>query len=147
MKFKFAVFTLNLLMVLTMATGAFAQATFQVSSSSEQRGRMNGHAEKAGDISLAWVSGGFVTADDEGTVVINYGVPVTNKVGGPLTPLDSNIMVTICKDGLRETDDSAVKVSKNTITITVDEDCDVSRTTQSTLMAFCSHLWGRASTA
>ena len=63
MKIRFAVFTLSLLMVLTMATGAFAQATFQVSSSSEQRGRLNGHAEKAGDISLSQISGTF-TADD-----------------------------------------------------------------------------------
>ena len=38
-------------MVLTMTTGAFAQGNFQVSSGANQ-GRMNGHTEMAGGITL-----------------------------------------------------------------------------------------------
>ena len=60
MKTKFAVFTLSLLMILTMTPSAFAQQeesiTFQVSSGATQ-GRMNGHTELAGGITLARTSG------------------------------------------------------------------------------------------
>ena len=57
MKIKFAVFTLSLLMVLTMTTDAFAQGVFRVTSGTESRGRSTGHAEKAGDISLFLTNG------------------------------------------------------------------------------------------
>ena len=66
MKIKFAVFTLSLLLILTMAPSAFAQEesiTFQVSSGATQ-GRMNGHTEMAGGITLARTSG-TLNADDE----------------------------------------------------------------------------------
>ena len=84
MKIKFAVFTLSLLMVLTMSTGAFAQSgTFQPSASATQ-GRMNGHAERAGGITLALTTGTVANNAANGTVVIDYGVPITNavRVGG-----------------------------------------------------------------
>ena len=81
MKFKFAVFTLSLLMVLTMSTGAFAQGVFTLSAGSEERGRDNGHAEPTGNITLFLTTGGIDTnSDDAGTVVINYGVPITNTM-------------------------------------------------------------------
>ena len=58
MKTKIAVFTLSLLMVLTMTPSAFAQEfiNFQVSSGATQ-GRMNGHTELAGGITLSPTSG------------------------------------------------------------------------------------------
>ena len=64
MKTKFAVFTLSLLMVLTMAPDAFAQesVTFQVSSGATV-GRMNGHTEMAGGITLARITGGLTDND------------------------------------------------------------------------------------
>ena len=57
MKIKFAVFTLSLLLVLTMSTGAFAQGVFTLSAGSEDRGRSNGHAEPTGDITLFLITG------------------------------------------------------------------------------------------
>ena len=124
MKTKFAVFTLSLLMVLTMATGAFAQGVFTVSGGIEPRGRMNGHAEEAGGITLFLNSGG-IDADDEGTVVIDYGVPITNAVGvdsddtDPL--IDNNIAVNICAVTRQEGGTgSPVDVDGSTITVTVD---------------------------
>ena len=72
-----------MLVAMTMATGAFAQsATFQVSSGATQ-GRMNGHTELAGGITLALTSGEIavnsaVDAPANGTVLIDFGVPVTN---------------------------------------------------------------------
>ena len=132
MKSRFVFSAFCMLVAMTMATGAFAQATFQVSSSSAQRGRMNGHAEKAGDISLAYVSGNFNPAGaspNTGTVVIDYGVPITNKAGaGPITsndvtPPDNNISVSIC-GGDRITDTDIVDVTRNTITITLNAQCD-----------------------
>ena len=56
MKIKFAFSAFCILVALTMATGAFAQATFQVSAGATQ-GRMNGHTEEAGGITLAVTSG------------------------------------------------------------------------------------------
>ena len=79
MKIKFAVFTLSLLMVLTMSTGAFAQGVFTLSAGSEERGRDNGHAEQTGDITL-FLTTGVIATGDEGTVMIDYGVPITNTM-------------------------------------------------------------------
>ena len=64
MKIKFAVFTLSLLLVLTMATGAFAQGVFTLSAGSEDRGRNNGHAEPTGDITLFLTTGDIAAGDD-----------------------------------------------------------------------------------
>ena len=60
MKIKFAFSAFCMLVAMTMATGAFAQATFQVSAGATQ-GRMNGHTEEAGGITLAVTSGAIVT--------------------------------------------------------------------------------------
>ena len=79
MKSRAAFSALALLMVMTMATGAFAQGTFRVSSGIEPRGRMNGHAEEAGGITL-FLLNGSIRADEDATVVIDYGVPITNAV-------------------------------------------------------------------
>ena len=81
MKRKFAFSAFCMLVAMTMATRAFAQATFQVSAGATQ-GRMNGHTEEAGGITLAVTSGSIGTDPDEdtGTVLIDYGVPVTNAI-------------------------------------------------------------------
>ena len=56
MKTRFVFSAFCMLVAMTMATGAFAQATFQVSAGATQ-GRMNGHTEEAGGITLAVTSG------------------------------------------------------------------------------------------
>ena len=53
MKTRFVFSAVCMLVAMTMATGAFAQGVFTVSSGNQPRGRMNGHAERAGGISLA----------------------------------------------------------------------------------------------
>ena len=102
MKIKFAVFTLSLLLVLTMSTGAFAQGVFTLSAGSEERGRDSGHAEPAGDITLFLTTGG-IEADDEdaGTVTIDYGVPITNTLmtdldGDTTSATPGRIVVEVC---------------------------------------------------
>ena len=95
MKTRFVFSAFCMLVAMTMATGAFAQGNFQVSSGANQ-GRMNGHTELAGGITLALISGD-ITEDESGTVVIDYGVPITNDVGGPPVvgdgmPPDNNII-------------------------------------------------------
>ena len=140
MKTKFAVFTLSLLLVLTMTTSAFAQGVFTLSAGSEDRGRSNGHAEKTGDITLFLTTGGISAnagePGDVGTVVIDYGVPITNTMMTDLDgTVDSNtttpgrIIVDICG----ETDDIANNVDiddeEGTITIRVLGDDDTRDTT------------------
>ena len=133
MKIKFAVFTLSLLMILTISTGAFAQVeesiTFQVSSGATQ-GRMNGHTELAGGITLSQTSGTIegndTDTDIEGTVVIDYGVPITNDfdtdTNDDETP-DNNITVSICGD---PGSDANTDVDGSTLTLTLldNTDCD-----------------------
>ena len=122
MKIKFAFSAFCMLVAMTMATGAFAQATFQVSAGATQ-GRMNGHTEEAGGITLAVTSGMIGTAEgDNGTVLIDYGVPITNAVGA--ATVDDSIAVEIC-GGSREAADSAdVDVEGNTLTLTVTDSTD-----------------------
>ena len=78
MKIRFAFSALVLMVAMTMATSAFAQSVFSISSGIQPRGREHGHAELAGGVTLARTSG---TLSEDGTVVIDYGVPITNKVG------------------------------------------------------------------
>ena len=119
MKIKFAVFTLSLLMVLTMATDAFAQGVFRVTSGTESRGRATGHAEAAGNISL-FLTNGAIGTDESGVVMIDYGVPITNAVGAAVLvdsiPVDNNINITVC-DGnrLAETDPDAVAANRASV--------------------------------
>ena len=127
MKTRFVFSSFCMLVAMTMATGAFAQATFQVSAGAMQ-GRMNGHTEEAGGITLA-VTSGMISDAETGTVLIDYGVPITNAVGAaPLTasgvtPPDNNISVSICRENdERETTATNAAVEGNTITITVAED-------------------------
>ena len=57
MKQRFNISALAFLLVMTMTTTAFAQGVFRLSSGTESRGRMNGHAEATGDISLFLING------------------------------------------------------------------------------------------
>ena len=88
MKTRSAFSALALLVVMTIATGAFAQGTFRVSSGIEPRGRMNGHAEEAGGISL-FLLNGSVRTDQPSSIVIDYGVPITNAVAAVPTDRQS----------------------------------------------------------
>ena len=131
MKPRSAFSALALLVVMTMATGALAQGTFRVSSGIEPRGRMNGHAEEAGGISL-FLLNGAVRAGEDATVVIDYGVPITNAVATTATDRNpSPIRVSICdlNGSVTAAQAEAVAVvSGSTITITANEDCNTANT-------------------
>ena len=118
MKSRFAFSALVFLVAMTMATGAFAQGVFTVSSGNQPRGRVNGHAELAGGISLA------VTLDAnglDGSVIIDYGVPITNgaTATGIATAEDNtDIEVNLCNETVASTGATPnVIVSDSTITL------------------------------
>ena len=128
MKNKFAVFTMGLLMVLTMATGAFAQrtATFSVSHGVEARGRSHGHAELTGGITLFRQAGAIAAANpiaSAGTVAINYGTTITNGIGAT----SDDIVVNICGEpGVARTTTGGVtagnvSISKSKLTVYIFE--------------------------
>ena len=129
MKIKFAVFTLSLLMILTMTPSAFAQQeesiTFQASSGATQ-GRLNGHTEMAGGITLARTSGELsaedADSDPDGMVVINYGVPITNAFNTTVDDagtIGNNIVVRICGEDGSATN---TNVDGSTLTLTLPDD-------------------------
>ena len=74
MKSRFLILMMGLLMVLAMGADAYAQAVFTVSSGNQPRGRVNGHAELAGGVTLARLSGASVGTEG-GSVIIDYGRP------------------------------------------------------------------------
>ena len=114
MKSRFLILTMGLLMVLAIGVDAYAQVVFTVSGSNRPRGRMNGHGELAGGITLAKLSGTSKYRDEVGSVIIDYGVPVTNDVGDG----ENTITVNIC--GTANTDaDALTDVDDNTVTVTV----------------------------
>jgi hypothetical protein len=118
MRIKFAFSALALMVAMTMATSAFAQSVFSISSGIQPRGREHGHAELAGGVTLARTSGAIVEA---GTVVIDYGVPITNEVGNAVLNVNTmanEISVLICNN-TPAGNAAATKVSGNKITITV----------------------------
>jgi hypothetical protein len=122
MKSRFLILMMGLLMVLAMGADAYAQATFQVSAGATQ-GRMNGHTEEAGGITLAVTSGTIGTGEgDNGTVLIDYGVPITNAIGA--ATVDNSIAVEICGEPREVADSADVDVEGNTITVTVADDTD-----------------------
>ena len=92
MKARFAFSAMVLLVAMTMATGAFAQTVFTLSSGIEPRGRMNGHAELTGGITMSRFSGDIENAET-GTAIIDYGVPITNTL---TTDAPNAITVRIC---------------------------------------------------
>ncbi len=113
LKTKHMLSALCMLVAMTMATSAFAQGVFSVSSSIEPRARMNGQTEAAGGITLSLESG-TITGTESGTVNINYGTTITNAIGAA----DMNgIVIDICTvDG----DADNTTISGSTITIQVD---------------------------
>ena len=119
MKTRFVFSALCMLVAMTMATGAIAQTsrTFQASASATV-GRMNGHTERAGGITLAPTSTVGTAAD--GTVVIDYGLTITNTVNitADVTDDATDIEVTLCGDDLSA--DNAV-IDGGTLTLIVGE--------------------------
>ena len=59
MKARFVFSAFCMLVAMTMATSAFAQGIFVVSSGPEPRGRANGHTELSGGISVTMSAGNF----------------------------------------------------------------------------------------
>ena len=83
MKFKFAVFTLSLLMMLTMTSSAFAQGfgLFNVYPTSEARGRLHGYGEMAGDITFLLQPPSTLTSTSASdTITITYGARIDNDI-------------------------------------------------------------------
>ena len=137
MKSKYMLSALAFLLVMTMSTTAFAQGVFRLSSGTESRGRMNGHAEATGDISLFLINGNIDETGEgtSGTVKIDYGVPITNDFSAVTSattddPLET-ITVTVCNTTRLKVEDPAettgnrvsLSSDKETLTITID-DCD-----------------------
>jgi hypothetical protein len=118
MRIKFAFSALALMVAMTMATSAFAQSVFSISSGIQPRGREHGHAELAGGVTLARTSGAIVEA---GTVVIDYGVSISNEIGDDTAMANNTaneISLLVC-DANPVGNAGLAKVSGNKITITV----------------------------
>ena len=123
MKTRFVFSAFCMLVAMTMATGAFAQAVFTVSSGNQPRGRLNSHTALAGGVTLAKLSGGDIGGTG-GTVIIDYGVPITNAVNATGTATTDTIEVRICDADATINDADSAVVTKNTITVTVEAtDC------------------------
>ena len=120
MKSRFVFSSFCMLVAMTMATSAFAQGVFTVSSGNQPRGRLNGHAEVAGGISLATATSPPAL---DGSVIIDYGVQITNGATATGTPTENNdadIEVKICNAAVVATGDEAnVVVGETTITLTL----------------------------
>ena len=129
MKLRFAPSALVFLVAMTMATGAFAQGIFTLSNNTVPRGRNNGHAELAGDITLFLTTGDIdLDLDNDaptGTVTIDYGVPITNSIGDRSVDADS-FSVTVCAADLSalvaadaNPDENGVTLSSDGTTLTI----------------------------
>ncbi len=81
LKTKYLLSALCMLVAMTMATSAFAQGIFSVSSGVEPRAREHGFTEAVGDIALRLLT---TTEVDEGvgTLSIDYGATITNPATG-----------------------------------------------------------------
>jgi hypothetical protein len=112
MRLRFATSALVFLVAMTMATGAFAQGIFTLSAGTEQRGRNNGHAELAGPVTF-FLENGTVAAGDEGEIVINFGVPITNALGADA------IEVNLCGTETGHGGNIDIEEDDGTITLTV----------------------------
>ena len=82
-KYRYALSAGCALGVMTMATGAFAQGVFSVSSGVERRAREHGQTELAGGITLRLETAPSTAEDGAGLGILNidYGAPITNAVG------------------------------------------------------------------
>ncbi len=116
LKTKYALSAFCMLVAMTMATSAFAQGIFTVSSSIEPRARLNGQTEEAGGITLSLTSGS-IDAGESGEVTIDYGTTITNS----LTTAGNAIVVDICG---ATGSDANTTISGNGIVLTVDGDTD-----------------------
>ncbi len=110
LKTKYVLSALSLLAAMTIATSAFAQATFTVASSIEPRARMNGQTELAGSIGLTLASGTIAAAANNGSVMIDYGTTITNS---------GSETVSVCGTAATALRTGQVTVSGSTITIQV----------------------------
>ena len=116
MRFKFAVFTLSLLMILTMTSSAFAQAfgLFNVYPTSEPRGRLHGYSELAGDITFLLQPPSTLTSTSASdTIKITYGARIDNAIAATAAD-DDGIAVKICEDDI-------VTMTDNEATVTTPE--------------------------
>ena len=107
MKFKFAVFTLSLLMMLTVTSSAFAQdfGLFNVYPSSEARGRLHGYGEMAGDITFLLQPPSELNSNAAAdTITITYGARIDNDIAATAgSALPHEIDITICNIDVGDT--------------------------------------------
>jgi hypothetical protein len=105
LKSRYVLTALAVLVVLSMATTAMAQVTFNVSSTPTARARTHGHAELIGDITFTTAGiGGTPVAGPTHTLTINYGIPLTNDeadgVGSSIEIIGSGcLLATAAADG------------------------------------------------
>ena len=97
MKFNFAVFTLSLLMILTMVPSAFAQ-DIRANSDSEAIARANGFAEMAGAIRVTATT---QTPAEAAELEIDFGADITNQAEG-----DPASMIHLYGNSMTETEPS-----------------------------------------
>jgi hypothetical protein len=74
---------LFVILVMGMATSAFAQLSCSVASTPVSRATTTGHAEQAGDLIFNCTGGGAATSD--ATITVSYGAMITNNTAHPPT--------------------------------------------------------------
>ena len=92
LKTKYALSAFGLLVAMTMATSAIAQNVLTISRGIEPRAREHGQTELAGAVTVVVMTASSTEGDNsnQGTLSIDYGVPITNRTDTPrpivLTP-------------------------------------------------------------
>ena len=101
MKLKFAVFTLSLLMMLTVTSSAFAQGfgLFNVYPTSEARGRVHGYAEEAGSVTFLWQAPSILASTSASdTITITYGARIDNDIAVDGDTPGTDIAIRVCSN-------------------------------------------------
>ena len=110
MRFKFAVFTLSLLMILTMTSSAFAQGfgLFNVYPTSEARGRLHGYGEEAGSVTFLWQAPSvLVSTSASDTITITYGARIDNDIAVDGATPGTDIAIRVCSNDFVDRIDTA----------------------------------------
>ena len=118
-KYRYALSAWCALGVMTMATGAFAQGVFSVSSGVEPRAREHGQTELAGGITLTLETVPSTAGDGAGlgTLSIDYGASITNAVGDNAEENEIVVLGSGCFAQADDLGDSVIDGSTLTITI------------------------------
>lgn len=136
LKSRYVLTALAVLVVMSLATAAMAQVTFNVSSTPTSRARTHGHAELVGDVTFTVANPGGTPVAGTHTLTINYGIPITNDESETAAPESIQIIAstggcfdgTTGADGLFEDvadnvadDDAAWNYAGGTVTLTLQD--------------------------